>query len=45
MQTKLLEKNATLTIDTTLDITRTEEVTSNQLKGIATDNSTQIDAL
>ena len=42
-QTKLLEKDATLTLDTTLDIASTEEVTSNQIKGIATDNSTQID--
>ena len=42
-QTKLLEKDATLTLDTTLDIARTEEVSSNQIKGIATDNSTQID--
>ena len=42
-QTKLLEKDATLTLDTTLDISRTEEVSSNQIKGIATDNSTQID--
>jgi len=44
-QTKLLEKDATLTLDTALDIARTEEVTSNQIKGIATDNSTRIDAL
>ena len=43
--TKLLEKDTTLTLDTALDIARTEEVTSNQIKGIATDNSTRIDAL
>ena len=44
-QTKLLEKDATLTLDTALDIARTEEVTSNQIKGITTDNSTRIDTL
>ena len=44
-QTELLEKDATLTLDTALDIARTEEVTNNQIKGIATDNSTRIDTL
>ena len=44
-QTKLLEKDTTPTLDTALDIARTEEVTSNHIKGIATDNSTRIDAL
>ena len=44
-QTKLLEEDATLTLDTALDIAKTEEVTSNQIKGIANDNCTRIDAL
>ena len=44
-QTKLLEKDATLTLDTALDIVRTEEVPSNQIKGIVTDNSARTDAL
>ena len=44
-QTKLLEKDAILTLVTALDIARTDEVKSNQIKGIATDNSTRIDAL
>ena len=44
-QTKLLEKDATLTLDTALDIARTEEVTSKQVKGISSDVSTRVDAL
>jgi len=30
-QTKLVDKDTTLTLDTTLDITQTEEVTTNQI--------------
>ena len=37
-QTKLLEKDATLTLDTTLYIARTEEVRSNKIKGNAANN-------
>lgn len=44
-QTKLLDKDATLTLDTPLDIARTEEVTSNQIKEISPDDSTRVDAL
>lgn len=44
-QTKLLDKDATLTLDTALDIARTEEVTSNQIKKISPDSSTRVDAL
>ena len=44
-QTKLLEEDATLTLDTALDIARTDEVTRNQIKEIVTDNSTRTDAL
>ena len=43
-QTKLLEKDATLTLDTALDIVRTEEVTSIQVKGISSDVSSRVDA-
>ena len=44
-QTKLLEKDATLTLDTALDIARTEEITSKQIKRISNDVSTSVDAL
>ena len=44
-QTKLLDKDATLTLDTALNIARTEEVTSNQIKEISPDSSTRVDAL
>ena len=44
-QTKLLEKDASLTLDTALDIARTEEVMSKRLKGISSDVSTRVDAL
>ena len=44
-QTKLLDKDATLTLDTALDIARTEEVTSNQIKEISPGTSTRVDAL
>lgn len=44
-QTKLLDKDATLTLDTPLDIGRPEEVTSNQIKEISPDDSTRVDAL
>ena len=44
-QTKLLEKDATLTLDTALNIARTEEGTSKQVKGISSDVSTRVDAL
>ena len=44
-QTKLLEIDATLTLDTASDIVRTEEVTSKQVKGICSDVSTHVDAL
>ena len=44
-QTKLLEKDATLTLDTALDIARTEEVASKQVKEISSDVSTRVDAL
>ena len=43
--TNLLEKDATLIIDTALHIARTEEVTSKQLKGISVNVSTRVDAL
>ena len=35
MQTKLLDKDATLMLDTTLDITQTKEVASSQIKEIS----------
>ena len=44
-QTKLLDKDPTLTLDTALNIARTEEVTSNQIKEISPDSSTRVDAL
>ena len=44
-QTKFLDKDATLTLDTALDIARTEEVTSNQIKEISPGTSTNVDAL
>ena len=44
-QIKLLEKDATLALDTALDIARTEEVASKQVKGISSDVSTRVDAL
>ena len=44
-QTKLLEKDATLTLDTALDIARTAEVTSKQVKGISSDVCSRVDAL
>ena len=44
-QTKFLEKHATLTLDTALDIARTKDVTSKQDKGISSDLSTRVDAL
>lgn len=44
-QTKLLDKDATLTLDTALDIARTEEVTSNQIKEISPGTSTHVDAI
>ncbi|KAK2570081.1 hypothetical protein P5673_004826 [Acropora cervicornis] len=44
-QTKLLEKDATLTLDTALDIVRTEEVTSIQVKGISSDVSSRVHVL
>ena len=44
-QTKLLDKDATLKLDTALDIARTEEVTSNQIKEISPGTSTHVDAL
>ena len=42
---KLLEKDATLTLDTAQDIARTESITSKQIKGISNDVSTHVDAL
>ena len=42
---KLLGKDATVTFDTALDIARTEEVTSNQIKEISPGTSTNVDAL
>ena len=44
-QTKLLEKDATLTLDTALDIARTKDLTSKQDKVISSDLSTRVDAL
>ena len=44
-QTKLLEKDATLTLDTALDIARTDDVTCKQDKGISSDLSTRVDGL
>lgn len=44
-QTKLLEKDATLSLDTPSDIARTEEVTSKQIKGISSDVPPRVDAL
>ena len=44
-QTKFLEKHTTLTLDTALDIGRTEEVTSIKVKGISSDVSSRVDAL
>ena len=45
MQTKLLDKDVTLTLNTALDIAWTEEVTSNQIKEISLGTSTLVDAL
>ena len=45
MQTKLLDKDATLTLDSALDIAQTEEVTSKQIKEISPNNSTCVDAM
>ena len=44
-QTKLLDKDATLTLDTALDIARTEEATNNQIKEISPGTSTHVDVL
>lgn len=44
-QTKLLDKDATLSLDSALDIAWTEEVTSKQIKEISPDNSTRVDAM
>lgn len=44
-QTKLLGKDAILTLDTALNIARTEEVTSQQVIGISSDVSTCVDVL
>ena len=44
-QTKLLDKDATLTLDTALDIAQTEEATNNQIKEISPGTSTHVDAL
>ena len=44
-QAKLLDKDTTLSLDTALDIARTEEATSNQIKEITPDSSTRVDAL
>jgi len=44
-QTKLVDKDTTLTLDTTLDITQTEEVTTNQIKEISPGTSTHVDPL
>ena len=44
-QTKLLDKDATLTLDTALDISQTEEATNNQIKEISPGTSTHVDAL
>ena len=43
-QTKLLDKDAALTLDTALDIARTEGVTSNQIKEISPSTSAHVDA-
>ena len=42
-QTKLLDKDATITLDTDLDIARTEEATNNQIKEISPGTSTHVD--
>jgi len=44
-QTKLLDKDAALMLDTALDIARTEEVTSNQIKEISPSTSAHVDVL
>ena len=44
-QTKLLDKDTTLTLDTALDIARTEEATNNQIKEISPGTSTHVDVL
>lgn len=44
-QTKLLDKDATLTLDTALDIAQTEEATNNQIKEISPGTSIHVDAL
>ena len=44
-QAKLLDKDTTLSLDTALDIARTEEATSNQIREITPDSSTRVDAL
>ena len=44
-QTKLLDKDATLSLDTALDIAWAEEVTSNQIKEISPGTSTHVGAL
>ena len=41
MQTKFVDKDATLTLDIALDIARTEDVRSNSIKEISPSNSSQ----
>ena len=44
-QAKLLDKDTTLSLDTALNIARTEEATSSQIKEITADTLTRVDAL
>ena len=44
-QAKHLDKDTPLSLDTALDIARTEEATRNQIKEITADSSTRVDAL